>query len=50
MTSDREDARRAFLTDAGLESARREPLPGDASTRRYERLHPSSGATLILMD
>ncbi len=50
MTSEREDVRRAFLADAGLESARREPLPGDASTRRYERLRPASGATLILMD
>lgn len=50
MRYDREDARRAFLTDAGLGSARREPLPGDASTRRYERLYPAKGAPLILMD
>ncbi|MEP6966669.1 MAG: N-acetylmuramate/N-acetylglucosamine kinase AmgK [Pseudomonadota bacterium] len=33
-----------------MESARREPLPGDASTRCYERLRLASGATLILMD
>jgi len=33
-----------------LADARRERLPGDASTRLYERLHPSSGPSLILMD
>jgi aminoglycoside/choline kinase family phosphotransferase len=46
----REDARRAFLEAAGLGHAAREPLPGDASTRRYERLRLPSGATLMLMD
>lgn len=51
MRSEREAARRAFLTDAGLADAVREPLPGDASTRLYERLHPAGGGgTLILMD
>ena len=50
MSSDREEARRAFLRGAGLGDARRERLPGDASTRLYERLHAPSGATLILMD
>ncbi len=48
--SDREAARRAFLAEAGLADAKRETLQGDASTRRYERLHMPSGATLILMD
>ncbi len=38
-----------FLGDAGWASATRVPLPGDASTRRYERL--SLGArTAMLMD
>jgi aminoglycoside/choline kinase family phosphotransferase len=46
----RESERRAFLDAAGLGSARREPLAGDASTRAYERLHPASGPSLILMD
>jgi len=48
--SDREQVRLAFLADAGFGAARREPLPGDASTRRYERLHLPSGATVMLMD
>ncbi|MFC0633744.1 N-acetylmuramate/N-acetylglucosamine kinase AmgK [Brevundimonas balnearis] len=47
---DREDRRRAFLAQAGLADARRAPLPGDASTRRYERLTTPSGTTLMLMD
>ena len=50
MISEREARRRAFLRDAGLETARREALAGDASTRAYERLHLASGASLILMD
>ncbi len=50
MISEREDARRAFLAVHGLDAARREPLPGDASTRAYERLHPPDGPTLIFMD
>ena len=48
--SDREEQRVAFLEGAGLGSARRSPLPGDASTRRYERLHLADGSTLMLMD
>ena len=48
--SDREAARVAFLNEAGFATAAREPLPGDASTRRYERLRLASGATLMLMD
>ncbi len=50
MSSDREAARRAFLDGAGLGAARREPLAGDASTRAYERLHPTRGPSLIFMD
>ncbi|MDP3404939.1 MAG: phosphotransferase [Brevundimonas sp.] len=47
---DREAQRVAFLTEAGLAGAVRAPLPGDASTRRYERLTPPSGDPLMLMD
>jgi len=49
LSSEREAEKAAFLADAGLTSARREPLTGDASTRRYERLHLSD-RTLIFMD
>jgi aminoglycoside/choline kinase family phosphotransferase len=48
--SDREPLRREFLMAAGLGDAARAPLPGDASTRRYERLTTPAGATLMLMD
>lgn len=48
--SDREQQRLEFLRAAGLADAVRAPLPGDASTRRYERLTTRSGATLMLMD
>ncbi|MFC5371765.1 N-acetylmuramate/N-acetylglucosamine kinase AmgK [Brevundimonas faecalis] len=48
--SDREALRLDFLHSAGLAEAVRAPLPGDASTRRYERLTTPSGATLMLMD
>ena len=50
MSSDREDQRLAFLKCAGLAAARRQVLAGDASTRRYERLYPNAGPSLILMD
>ena len=52
MTSpdDREDQRLAFLASAGLADAARAPLPGDASTRRYERLTTTDGRSLMLMD
>ena len=39
-----------FLAGAGLGDAAREPLAGDASTRRYERLRTPHGASLIFMD
>ena len=48
--SDREALRLAFLQSAGLADAARDPLPGDASTRRYERLTTSDGRSLMLMD
>ena len=48
--SDREALRLDFLRSAGLAGAVRAPLPGDASTRRYERLTTSEGRTLMLMD
>lgn len=48
--TDRETERLDFLAAAGLADAVRHPLPGDASTRRYERLTPPSGPTLMLMD
>ncbi|MBX3478011.1 MAG: phosphotransferase [Brevundimonas sp.] len=48
--SDRERQRLDFLTAAGLGDAPRAPLPGDASTRRYERLTTPDGRTLMLMD
>ncbi len=48
--SDREQQRLDFLRTAGLADAARVPLPGDASTRRYERLTTADGRTLMLMD
>jgi hypothetical protein len=40
---DRELQRLDFLKAAGLGDAARAPLPGDASTRRYERLTATDG-------
>lgn len=39
-----------FLSAAGWGAARRAPLAGDASLRRYERLVAAGGATAVLMD
>ena len=50
MSSDREAAKAEFLARAGFGEAAREPLAGDASTRRYERLTTPGGAKLIFMD
>lgn len=47
--NDREATRRRFLTASGFGDAERQPLPGDASTRRYERL-VRNGRTFMLMD
>ncbi|HXW30579.1 MAG TPA: tRNA (adenosine(37)-N6)-threonylcarbamoyltransferase complex ATPase subunit type 1 TsaE [Xanthobacteraceae bacterium] len=41
--------RRHFLEESGFGGARRDPLAGDASTRRYERLWLSD-RSLVLMD
>lgn len=49
-TASRPEQIEAFLADAGLADARREPLAGDASTRLYSRLHREDGRTLILME
>jgi len=48
--TDREAIKRRFLIHAGLADVVRQPLPGDASTRRYERLVRPNGQTLMLMD
>ncbi len=48
--SDREAIKRRFLQESGLADAERHPLPGDASTRRYERLVRPDGSTFMLMD
>ena len=50
LSSDREALKSEFLDAHGFGRARREPLSGDASTRRYERLHMPNGARLIFMD
>ena len=49
VMSTREEAMTAFLLDAGWGAAVRRPLPGDASTRHYIRLH-RGGRTAMLMD
>ena len=49
VMSPRDDAMTAFLAAAGWEAAVRRPLAGDASTRRYIRLH-LDGRTAMLMD
>jgi aminoglycoside/choline kinase family phosphotransferase len=50
LSSDRDALKDRFLAEAGLADAAREPLPGDASTRSYERLRTADGRTLMLMD
>ncbi len=50
MTTERDTAKAEFLAVAGLAQAERRPLPGDASTRNYERLVLSDGQTFMLMD
>jgi N-acetylmuramate 1-kinase len=44
----REAAIDAFLIGAGWEAARREKLPGDASFRRYVRLHLPEGSAMLM--
>ncbi|CAO3416446.1 aminoglycoside phosphotransferase family protein [Azospirillum endophyticum] len=50
ISSAREAEIAAFLSANGLADAAREPLAGDASARRYERLRKADGGTLILVD
>ena len=50
MSSDREAVKAEFLAAHGYAAAARERLPGDASTRLYERLRLPSGGRLIFMD
>src|SRR5579862_8898524 len=50
LSSEREAVKADFLRGAGLGAAQRERLPGDASTRIYERLTTPSGGKLIFMD
>lgn len=50
LSSEREALKTEFLARAGLSAARRERMPGDASTRGYERLHLADGGSLIFMD
>ncbi len=47
--TDREAIKRRFLTASGFGDAERQLLPGDASTRRYERLI-RNGRSFMLMD
>lgn len=48
---DRDSLTVAFLNTTAWAGAKRAPLAGDASNRRYERLtDPESGATAVLMD
>jgi aminoglycoside/choline kinase family phosphotransferase len=41
---------RGFLAESGLGEAQRNWMPGDASTRAYERLRPVGRVSLIFMD
>ena len=50
MSSDREAQKAEFLAAHGLGGVRRELLAGDASTRRYERLHPLGRASQVRPD
>lgn len=48
--SDRATKLTSFLERADLADAERKNLAGDASNRRYERLHLEDGTTRVLMD
>jgi aminoglycoside/choline kinase family phosphotransferase len=50
LSSDRDALKTDFLAANGFGAVRREPLPGDASTRLYERLHLPGGGRRIFMD
>ncbi len=49
MSAMRENEIREFLQHCGWDDARRRPIPGDASFRRYERLEGPKGRA-VLMD
>src|SRR6185503_20046271 len=49
VTDSRQEAMTVFLAESGWATAELKPLPGDASTRRYVRLH-LGGRTAMLMD
>ncbi len=49
MSATRENEIREFLQRCGWDDARRRPIPGDASFRRYERLEGPKGRA-VLMD
>ena len=46
----RQEAKRAFIEQAGWGSAEIRFLAGDASNRRYDRLTGTDGSTAVLMD
>lgn len=48
--SDRQQDIADFLAQTDWADARRDPLAGDASNRRYERLRRADGASAVLMD
>jgi hypothetical protein len=48
MQAERDDAIAAFLAASGWGAAKRAPLPGDASTRRYERLSLNGHAAMLM--
>jgi aminoglycoside/choline kinase family phosphotransferase len=50
LSSDRETEKAAFLAAAGYGDASRAPLPGDASTRSYERILRPGEPSLMLMN
>ncbi|APG48765.1 aminoglycoside phosphotransferase family protein [Phaeobacter porticola] len=48
--TDREQLITSFLTNTPWRDWSRTPLAGDASNRRYERLHSDDGRAVVLMD
>ncbi len=46
----RQQAATQFLETAGWPAARRQPLAGDASSRRYDRVWAADGQSAVLMD
>jgi len=48
--TDRATLLASFLESSGYSEAERKNLAGDASNRRYERLHLADGSTRVLMD